>query len=148
MKKILLIILGSMMIPMAYGNEKDHAIGLRVGIPSKAASAEISYQYNLTTASRLEFGLGVAEYPVQAVLMYQRVGDLSSLASGLKVYAGAGVVAGFYSSKTGVGIAAQGGLEYNFKSPFQVSLDYRPKVFWPGQTIYYDDISVGVRYKF
>jgi len=150
MKKIILIILLSMMIPMAYGNEKHNAFGLRVGMhfyPFYATSAEISYQYNLKSNSRIELGLGVAEYLAQAVLMYQRVGDLSTLANGLKVYAGAGVVAGTYSSKTNIGIAVQGGTEYNFKFPVQISLDYRPKVFFPN-AYYYDDVSVGIRYKF
>jgi hypothetical protein len=148
MKKIFIIILGSIMISMAYGNEKNHSIGLRVGIASSAGSAEISYQYYLKPASRLEFGLGVAEYPLQAALVYQKVGDLSSFAKGLKVYAGAGVVTGFYSSKTGIGMAAQGGMEYNFKFPVQISLDYRPKVFFAGGNYYYDDLSISLRYKF
>ncbi len=148
MKKIYLIILGLTMIPMAYGNDKNHAIGFRVGIASSAGSTEISYQYNLRPTSRLEFGLGVAEYPLQASLAYQRVGDLSTLTNGLKVYAGAGVVAGTYSSKIGIGIAVQGGLEYNFKFPVQASIDYRPKVFFPNTSYHYNDVSVGIRYKF
>ncbi len=148
MKKVFLIILGSIMISMAYGNEKNHSIGLRVGIASSAGSAEISCQYYLKPASRLEFGLGVAEYPLQSALVYQKVGDLSSLAKGLKVYAGAGVVAGTYSSKTSIGIAVQGGLEYNFKFPVQISLDYRPKGFFAGDKSYYNDLSISLRYKF
>jgi hypothetical protein len=109
---------------------------------------ELSYQYSLNKTSRLEFGLGPAEYALQASAVYQKVGNLSAITPGLKIYGGAGVVAGFHASKTGVGVAAQGGLEYNFKLPFQVSLDYRPKVFWPGDQFYYDDFCVSLRYRF
>jgi len=129
------------------GQEKKHALGLRYGILSQS-NFELSYQYYLNKTSRLEFGLGTAEYALQATAIYQKVGDLTAITPGLNIYGGAGLLAGFHASKTGIGVVAQGGLGYNFKFPFQVSLDYRPKMFLPGQKIYYDDISVGLRYKF
>jgi hypothetical protein len=129
------------------GQEKKHAIGLRYGILSQS-NFELSYQYYLNKTSRLEFGLGPAEYALQATAAYQKLGDLSAITPGLKIYGGAGVLAGFHSSETGFGVAAQSGLEYNFKIPFQISLDYRPKVFWPGGHFYYDDFCVNLRYRF
>lgn len=129
------------------GQEKKHAIGFRYGILSQS-NFELSYQYYFNKTSRLEFGLGTAEYALQAAAVYQKAGDLSAITPGLKMFGGVGVIAGIHSSKTGVGVAGQGGVEYNFKIPFQISLDYRPKVFWPGDHFYYDDFCVSLRYKF
>ena len=146
-KYVILFCIAFCIATKAPGQEKKHAIGLRYGILSQS-NLELSYQYYLNKTSRLKFGLGAAEYALQAAAVYQKVGDLSAITPGLKIYGGAGVLAGFHASKTGAGVAAQAGLEYNFRIPFQVSLDYRPKVFWPGDNIYLDDFCFSLRYKF
>lgn len=129
------------------GQEKKYAIGIRYGILSQS-NFELSYQYYLNKTNRMEFGLGTAEYALQATAIYQKAGNLTAITPGLKIYGGAGVIAGFHSSNTGIGVVAQGGLEYIFRIPFQVSLDYRPKVFWPGDHFHIDDFSVSLRYRF
>ena len=145
-KYILLFCLAFCIANMVSGQEKKHAIGLRNSILSKT-NFELSYQYYLNETSRLEFGLGTAEYALQTTATYQKVGDLSAITPGLKIYGGVGLITGFHGSKTGFGTVAQAGLEYNFRIPFQVSLDYRPKVFFP-DNYYSDDFSVSIRYKF
>jgi hypothetical protein len=147
MKKCIVFFVAICLATTVFGQEKKHAVGLRYGIVSQT-DIELTYQYYLNEISRLEFGLGTAEYLIQSSLIYQLVGNLSAITPGLKVYGGAGLIVGTYSSKTGVGVAAQGGLEYNFRIPLQVSLDYRPKVFFPSTTYHYDDLSISLRYKF
>jgi hypothetical protein len=148
MKKYIILFCAAFCIATTLsGQEKKHAIGLRYGILSQS-NIELSYQYYLNKTSRMQFGLGTAEYALQASAVYQKTAELSAIIPGLKIYGGAGVIAGFHSSKTGVGVAAQGGLEYNFRIPFQVSLDYRPKIYWPGDNFYFDDFCVSLRYRF
>jgi len=69
--------------------------------------------------------------------LFQWVNDLSFLSTGFKWYIGVGanvldhgsVSKGMY----GTGAMGQIGVEYNFNSPWQLSLDYRPGWYWlPG----------------
>lgn len=145
-KSIFLFCVAICIATVVSGQGKKHAIGLRLGILSQS-SAELTYQYYLNETSRLEFGLGTAEYALQTTASYQKVGNLSAITPGLKIYGGVGLLAGFHGSKTGFGVVAQAGLEYNFSFPFQISLDYRPKVFFPDK-YYADDLCVSLRYKF
>ncbi len=147
MKKCIIFFVAICLATTVFGQEKKHAVGVRDNLLSPS-DFELTYQYYLNEISRFEFGLGTAEYLIQTSLVYQLVGNLSAITPGLKIYGGTGLIAGFYSSKTGVGVAAQGGLEYNFRIPLQVSLDYRPKVFFPSTTYHYDDLSISLRYKF
>ena len=146
-KYILIFCLAFCMANTVSGQEKKHAMGLRNSIILSETNFELSYQYYLNETSRLEFGLGTAVYALHTTGVYQKVRSVSAITSGLKIYGGVGIIAGFHGSKTGFGAVAQAGLEYNFRFPFQISLDYRPKVFFP-DNYYSDDFCVSIRYKF
>ncbi len=145
-KYILLFCVAFSIANIVSGQEKKHAIGLRNSILSKT-NFELSYQYYLNETSRLEFGLGTAVYALHTTGVYQKVSNLSAITPGLKIYGGVGIIAGFHGSKTGFGAVVQAGLEYNFRLPIQISLDYRPKVFFP-DLYYSDDFCISIRYKF
>jgi hypothetical protein len=124
------------------------AIGLRFGY-----GGEVSYQQPLGNANRLELDLGLNRYGFGLNGVYQWVWDLSALSDGFNWYVGIGASIGSYNyytnSPLNVGILGQIGLEYNFRIPIQLSLDYRPGFyllngFYPS----YDGICLGVRYKF
>ena len=120
-----------------------NALGLRLGYDAQ----DISYQQHLGVSNRLEltFGLNTLGHNEAGVLcrgfalsgMYQWVNDLSSLSTGLKWYLGVGAAVLDHGSLTvgkyGAGVLGQVGVEYNFDSPWQLSLDYRPGFYWlPG----------------
>jgi len=119
------------------------ALGLRAGYDAQ----EISYQQPLGNASRLEmtFGVNMLGRTELGVLcrgfvlngLYQWVNDLSSLSKGLNWYVGLGAAVLDHGSlkvgKYGAGVTGQVGVEMNFDSPWQLSLDYRPGFYWlPG----------------
>lgn len=119
------------------------ALGLRGGYDA----LEISYQQPLGHVTRLEmaFGINTLGRTELGVLchgfvlngLYQWVNDLSSLSNGLKWYVGMGAAVLDHGSlkvgKYGAGVTGQVGVELNFDSPWQLSLDYRPGFYWlPG----------------
>jgi len=76
-------------------------IGLRLGYPT-----EISFQTGLSSANRLELGLGLRTYgyginsnytEFSLSGIYQWVWDLESLSKGFNWYAGVGAGLGYYS---------------------------------------------------
>lgn len=114
--------------------EKQNAIGLRMGY-----GYEISFQHYLGDANRLELDLGgnafgtnaegYVSWGVAINGIYQWVRDLSVLYPGFNWYAGFGGALLTHSSHFGVGVLGQIGIEYDFKAPFQLSLDYRPALY-------------------
>lgn len=128
------------------------AIGVRGGWAS-----EISYQHPLSKANRFEVDLGwYYRHGLNVTGVYQWVWDLSELAHGFNWYAGFGPQLGIWNdSRTdyngvAVGIAGQIGIEFNFKIPLQLSLDYRPGWYvvpsrYGGA---WDGTALGIRYKF
>ena len=144
MKKIILVVaLLSLMNSLLYSQDIRNTLGLRLGYDVQ----EISYQLPLGQAFRLELTLGANTYGrneagkicrgVGFNGLFQWVNGLSSLSTGLNWYLGVGanvldhgsVSRGLY----GTGVMGQIGVEYNFNSPWQLSLDYRPGWYWlPG----------------
>jgi len=127
----------------SYGQSIRPFLGLRVGYDAQ----EISYQQPLCHTTRLEmtFGVNTLGHTELGVLcrgfvlngLYQWVNDLSSLTSGFKWYVGLGAAVLDHGSlkvgKYGAGVTGQVGVEMNFASPWQLSLDYRPGFYWlPG----------------
>ncbi len=149
MKKVmitLMLILG--LETGMHAQQITKAIRLRLGY-----GGEVSFQQPLGSANRLELDLGLNRYGFGLNGIYQWVWDLSAISDGFNWYAGVGASIGSYNyysnSPLNVGILGQIGLEYNFKIPIQLSLDYRPGFyllngFYPS----YDEICLGVRYKF
>jgi len=125
--------------------ENQKAIGLRVGL----YSGELSYQHPLNSANRLETDLGLTAYGVGLSGIYQWVWNIPSVADGMKLYAGPGLGLGIYSSVFAVGLLGQVGLEYNFKFPLKLSLDFRPGLYvTPAILVASDGICLSARYRF
>jgi len=144
MKKIsILLVFITCCTGWTYSQDIRNTFGLRLGYDAQ----EISYQLPLGHVTRLELTLGANTYGrnqagkicrgVGLNGLYQWVNDLSNLSAGLKWYLGVGanvldhgsVSKGLY----GTGVMGQIGVEYNFNSPWQLSLDYRPGWYWlPG----------------
>lgn len=137
------LVLATLISGFTYAQNKGEAIGLRLGYDAQ----EISFQLPLSMAHRLEFTVGANTLGFnQAGLLcrgivlngiYQWVKDLSGMPAGLKWYLGLGVAVLDHGSPThgmyGTGVTGQIGVEYNFVSPWQLSLDYRPGFYWmPG----------------
>jgi hypothetical protein len=138
----------------------NHAIGVRFG-DSDGFGGEISYQYALSDANRLEFDLGFRNHKYYDAFklsgLYQWVWNIDG---GFNWYAGVGAGVGSWSISDGyTGVGNEGvflnldgdvGIEYNFDFPLLVSLDIRPEFGIIGE--YGDnadfDIALGVRYQF
>ncbi len=138
-----------------------NAIGLRLG-DSDGFGAEISFQRDLKTNNRLEIDFGwrngVNYDGVKLVGLYLWVWLLDG---DFNWYAGAGgglsafrIDNNFGNSAKDTFVFAAGniGVEYNFKIPLRLSLDFRPELGFGNDN--YDnndvdfDIGLGVRYKF
>ncbi|KAA6348883.1 hypothetical protein EZS27_003683 [termite gut metagenome] len=146
MKKIifsLILAIGSICMV----NAQDNAIGLRLGY-----SAEASFQHALSSANRLEADLGLnfgKDNGLNLSGTYQWVWDLSALSQGFNWYAGVGAGLGIWDKEFALGVIGQVGIEYHFDIPLQVSLDYRPGIwFIPDVAGPGGEIALGVRYKF
>lgn len=131
---------------------EDKAIGLRLGY-----GGEISYQQSLGSANRIELDLGINNYGFGLSGIYQWVWDLSALSDGFNWYAGVGANLGSFdydttnntNGKLNIGALGQIGIEYNFDIPLQLSLDYRPGIYFlDGVHSSYDGICLSARYKF
>jgi len=144
MKKIILILSFAMGFAVSLNSQENKSlIGLRLGYDAQ----EISYQLPLSPAFRMELTAGANTYgrsPAGKICrgvglngLFQWVNELSVLSTGFKWYMGAGVNVLDHGSVSkglyGTGVMGQIGVEYNFKSPWQLSLDYRPGWYWlPG----------------
>ncbi|MDR0874266.1 MAG: hypothetical protein LBN27_12520 [Prevotellaceae bacterium] len=131
-------------------NAQNNAIGLR-GVYN---GAEISFQHTLVNTNRLEVDAGFWGNGVNLTGIYQWNWDLAQLADGFKWYAGVGAGAGFWGINDkgyfNAGVAGQIGIEYNFNIPLQLSLDYRPALYFlgDGKGGYWTNVALGIRYKF
>lgn len=137
-----------------------NALGLRIG-DNDGFGGEISYQRGLSSNNRLEFDLGWRNSKdvdaFKLVGLYQWVWNIDG---GFNWYAGAGAGVGSWSyningiDESGSFVLAAGdiGIEYNFDFPLQLSLDFRPELYFGGD--YSDfrddfgpDIALGIRYR-
>lgn len=164
MKKLILSTF--MLIGLAFSsNAQDiskNAIGLRLG-DNDGFGGEVSYQRGLSENNRLEFDLGWRNSnhvdAFKLVGLYQWVWNIDG---GFNWYAGVGAGVGSWSvdkkyygnDASGSYVLAAGdiGIEYNFDFPLQLSLDFRPEVYFGGDYSDYrdgfgPDIALGVRYR-
>jgi hypothetical protein len=138
-----------------------NALGLRIG-DNDGFGGEISYQRGLSSNNRLEFDLGWRNSKdvdaFKIVGLYQWVWNIDG---GFNWYAGVGAGVGSWSynkndfKDSGSFVLAAGdiGIEYLFDFPLQLSLDFRPEMYFGGD--YADsrdgfgpDIALGIRYRF
>lgn len=162
MKKIILtaiLALGGVLTSQAQINAKN-ALGLRIG-DNDGFGAEISYQRAVQKNNRLEFDLGWRsnhDYKAFKVVgLYEWVWNIEG---GFNWYAGVGAGIGSWNYKgkyhkhTDSGsfglVTGNIGIEYNFDIPLQISLDFRPELYFNDD--YRDglepDFGVSVRYRF
>ena len=165
MKKIFLSAL--MLAGLAFSAQAQeipkNALGLRLG-DNDGFGGEISYQRGLGDNNRLELDLGWRDSKyynaVKVTGLYQWVWNIED---GFNWYAGVGGglgsydldnrnnVPGYDESGTFVFVAGDIGIEYQFDFPLQLSLDFRPELYFADD--YNDgrnfgpDIALGIRYK-
>jgi hypothetical protein len=166
MKKLLLsaIVLLGLAFSAHAQDGRRNALGLRLG-DNDGFGGEVSYQRTFAKANRLELDLGWRNsHDVDAfklAALYQWVWNIEG---GFNWYAGVGGGIGSYSydhngdlpgghddSGTFLFVAGDLGIEYNFDVPLQLSLDFRPELYFNDD--YRDDnfgpdIALGIRYKF
>lgn len=144
-----------------------NAIGLRLG-GGNGFGAEVSYQRKIgSDNNRLEFDLGFRNDDdfdaFKLAALYQWVWNIEG---GFNWYVGAGGGVGsvsanhhyyhdHYDDHHGDGtfafIAGNIGIEYNFKIPLQVFIDFRPEIGFYDYDVIDDfspDLAIGVRYQF
>ncbi len=168
MKKLILsafMLIGLAFSAQAQAPGEKNAIGLRLG-SNDGFGAEVSYQRWLDNNNRLEFDLGWRDSrhyeAFKLVGLYQWLWNIEG---GFNWYAGVGGGIGSWSYKhrdlppwasdrdngTFLLVAGNIGIEYNFDFPLQLSLDFRPEVYFGDD--YRDnnfgpDIALGVRFRF
>lgn len=161
MKK--LILSAFMLIGLAFSAQAQdiskNALGLRIG-DNDGLGTEISYQRGLGGNNRLELDLGwrssndVDGFKLAG--LYQWVWNIEG---GFNWYAGVGGGVGTWSYEdngnkdSGSYFFAAGdiGIEYNFDFPLQLSLDFRPELYFNNDDFIDDnfgpDIALGIRYR-
>jgi hypothetical protein len=167
MKKVILSAI--MLFGLAFGSQAQeiskHAIGVRINGDMDGVGAEATYQMGLAGKHRLELDLGFRNYDhydtAQFTGLFQWVWNVQGRFNG---YAGFGAGLGTYHvgdnfhdedyKRNGVfGVAAGNiGVEYVFDFPLQVSVDFRPEIYF-GDHDYRDrefapDLGISARYRF
>lgn len=141
-----------------------NALGLRLG-DNDGFGGEVSYQRDLSSNNRLELDLGWRNSnnydAFKLAALYQWVWNIEG---GFNWYAGVGGGVGTWSydydgpgpndfddDGTFLFVAGDIGIEYNFDIPLQLSLDFRPELYFNddyGGDNFGPDIALGIRYKF
>ncbi len=161
MKK--LILSAVMLMGLASAQAQDiskNALGLRLG-DNDGFGGEVSYQRGLSGNNRLEFDLGWRNSndvdAFKLVGLYHWVWNIDG---GFNWYAGVGGGLGSWNynvngfKDNGMYFLGAGdiGIEYNFDVPIQLSLDFRPELYFNSDDFRDDnfgpDIALGIRYKF
>ncbi|MDD2996957.1 MAG: hypothetical protein PHP99_12215 [Paludibacter sp.] len=149
MKKV---ILSFFLIAFAFVSVKAQVDGRAIGLRFSGIldnNAEISYQHPLSQINRLEVDLGLNHDMIALTGVYQWVWDFSQLADGFNLYAGVGGLVGVDNSRMGLSFVGQGGIEYTFNIPLQLSLDYRPAVsIISGINNNFANLCLSARFKF
>ncbi len=141
-------------------NISKNAIGLRLG-DNDGFGGEISYQRKLTLNNRLEFDLGWRNSQnvdaVKLVGLYQWIWNIEG---GFHWYAGVGGDVGSWRFNTNLNsdngtfalVTGDLGIEYDFDIPLQVSLDFRPEIYFNSNAFrennFGPDLALGLRYRF
>lgn len=154
---LFLILTLSITITMYSQDIAKNAIGLRLG-GSNAYGGEISYQHALRESNRLEFNLGWRNDNNYGAFKFSGLYQWVWILEGnFNWYAGAGAGISSFSGKkelkgqnsTGLFVAGNVGIEYNFNIPLLLSLDFRPEFGnndFTDNTVF--DIALGIRYQF
>ena len=159
MKKIILLflVLVSVTTTLTAQEISKNAIGIRFG-DNDGFGGEISYQKKIEDGRRIEIDLGYRDHKdydaFKLTGIYQWVWNIDG---GFNWCAGVGSWSynknDFKDSGSFVLAAGDIGIEYLFDIPLQLSLDFRPEMYFGGD--YADfrdgfgpDIALGIRYRF
>jgi hypothetical protein len=162
MKKSILVI--SLLLGLSWGsqaqNVSKNALGLRIG-DNDGFGGELSCQRKMAANNRLELDLGWRNNSnVDAIKLagiYQWVWNIDG---GLNWYAGVGGGLGAWNHDDKINknngiiafVAGDLGIEYNFDAPIQLSLDFRPELYFNANDYrsnnFGPDIALGIRYRF
>jgi len=168
MKKLLLS--AFMLAGLAFSTQaqEKNAIGIRIG-DNDGFGGEVSYQRKLGSDNRLELDLGIRNSnhydAFKLAALYQWVWNIEG---GFNWYAGVGGGVGTWSydydgpgngpfdndyedDGTFLFVAGDIGIEYNFDFPLQLSLDFRPELYFNddyGGDNFGPDIALGARFRF
>ena len=161
MKKVILF--AFLLLGIVFAQAQDiskNALGLRLG-DNDGFGGEISYQRGLSSDTRLEVDLGWRNSnhvdAIKLTGLHQWVWNIDG---GFNWYAGVGgglsswSVEEKYGDANGTALFAAGdiGIEYNFDVPIQLSLDFRPELYFNSDDFREDsfgpDIALGIRYRF
>ena len=174
MKKLILV--ASLIIGLSFStqaqNTSKNALGLRLG-DNDGFGGELSYQRKLSKNNRLELDLGWRNSnnidAIKLVGLYQWVWNIDG---GFNWYAGVGGGVGtwsydnkyynngngnfYYDNVDDSGafglVAGDIGIEYNFDFPLQLSLDFRPEIYFNSdrfrENSFGPDVALGVRFLF
>lgn len=143
MKKLLLIAVA--LIGFTTVNAQE--VGIRFGEAS-GNNVAVDAVFGLGEFSRLHadvsFGGGFG-VDVLWDLLYRPVGNVE----GLNWYAGFGPSLNFHNEWFGLGISGEAGMEYHFKFPMSIGIDYRP-TFWiiEDTKFNWDGFGLNLRYVF
>jgi len=147
MKKtfLTLIALFALVYQIKSQNISDHALGLRFS-SGVDFGAEISYQKALIENNRVAIILGLGKHfgNFKTVGLYQWVWNFEKQ---FNWYAGFG---GGLATTNDTSIFAAGnlGIEYDFKAPILISLDYRPEIGIVGNSGLHTGVAFTIRYQF
>jgi len=125
---------------------QSSALGIRLNA-GDGTGAELSYQCRLGGVSRLELGVGLnLNESLHLSGLYQVMFGLFS-SERLRWYAGFGAGAIFpRAGGSQFGVLGSFGIEYNFRIPFQISLDVRPGYYF--SDFVWGGVGLGIRYRF
>ncbi|MHA3789371.1 hypothetical protein ACX0HA_14265 [Flavobacterium hauense] len=164
MKKLLLSAFVLLGVAFSSNAQEKNALGLRLG-DNDGFGGEISYQRSLSSNNRLELDLGWHDSKsydaVKLTGLYQWVWNIDG---GFNWYAGVGGGLGTWDFNDGIPdyydgdddsgvfafVAGDIGIEYNFDIPLQLSLDFRPELYFNDfrDDNFAGDIALGIRFKF
>ncbi len=174
MKKVILsifMLIGLTLSVEAQEVVSKNAIGLRLG-DNDGFGGEVSYQRKIFNSNRLEFDLGWRNSKnvdaVKLAALYQWYWNINK---GFYWYVGVGGGLGswrydnnvynngnnnfdpYYDDSGAFGfVAGDIGIEYNFKIPIQIAVDFRPEVYFNSdnwrEESFGPDVALSVRYKF
>lgn len=134
---LVFLIVGSLFTVQSQ-NLSKHALGVRFG-DNDGFGGEISYQHELGEMTRLELDLGYRDHAsIDAFKLTGIFQWVFIIDNGFNWYAGLGAGVGSWSYKNriepedenGLFINADAnlGIEYDFKAPIQISIDFRPEI--------------------
>ena len=163
MKKLIFSAIALFAFAVSAQAQERNALGLRLG-DNDGFGGEISYQRTLASANRIEADLGFRNTEhtdaFKLAVLYQWVMNIEG---GFNWYVGAGGGLGSFShdyyvhdnhvddSGSFLFVAGDIGIEYNFDIPLQLSLDFRPEIYFNDNYLddsFGPDIALGIRYRF